>query len=170
MEKQDILFRSTAGIFSFRVAGILIREGKVLLQSTPDDPGYAFPGGHVNLGELSSAALAREFKEEIGADVRVERLAWVGEIFFPWGDQDCHQINLVYLISLCDETQIPLEGVFYAHDELEGTRVKVKFSWIALKDVEQILLYPTPAKEKLLHLSEGVEQFVYVESQENPAN
>ena len=51
---QDILFRTNDYIFSYRVAGILIRDGKVLLQKPTNDTGYAFPGGHVGFGETKN--------------------------------------------------------------------------------------------------------------------
>ena len=64
MDPQDILFRIDAGVFSYRVAGILIQGGKVLLQRTLDDEGYAFPGGHANFGETSAGAVVRECLRE----------------------------------------------------------------------------------------------------------
>jgi ADP-ribose pyrophosphatase YjhB (NUDIX family) len=163
MEKQDILFKTNTGVFSYRVAGVLIRNGKVLLQRPTDDPGYAIPGGHVNFGELSEQALIREFKEEIGADIHPVRLLWIGEIFFPWGERDCHQISLYYLIELCNETQIPLDGIFYANDEIERKTVRLEFSWQNLTDLNQFEVYPIPVKAKLMNLSDCIEQFVFIE-------
>jgi 8-oxo-dGTP pyrophosphatase MutT (NUDIX family) len=156
MDQQDILFKLKDKVFSYRVAGVLIRDGKVLLQRAAPDPGYAFPGGHVNFGETSQNALVREFKEEIAADIVPLRLLWIGENFFPWGQRDCHQIGLYYLVALCDEPQIPLEGIFYNDNALE-------FSWISLADVNKLELYPITTRDKLLNLSEQIEQFVFLE-------
>jgi ADP-ribose pyrophosphatase YjhB (NUDIX family) len=61
----DILFHTENYVFSYRVAGILINDGKVLLQKPKDDDGYAFPGGHVAFGETNAETLYREFREEI---------------------------------------------------------------------------------------------------------
>lgn len=169
MATDDILFHTPAGIFSYRVAGVLIHAGKVLLQRPPDDnangvgAGYAFPGGHVSFGETSQDALIREFKEEIGADIRPLRLLWIGENFFPWGEQRCHQIGLYFLIELCDETQIPLDRTFYAYDELEHQRVHLEFSWIPLAGLDAVTVYPVSLKEKLRHLADGVELLVFRE-------
>jgi ADP-ribose pyrophosphatase YjhB (NUDIX family) len=163
MDKQDIHLRTTQGIFSYRVAGILIRDGKVLLQRTTTEPDYAVPGGHVNFGEASEQALIREFKEEIGADILPVRLLWIAEIFFPVKEGDCHQICLFYLIELCDETQISLEDPFYAYDALERDPTKLEFSWIKLTDLEQIVLSPSTIREKLINLSEHTEHFVFKE-------
>ena len=97
---SDILFKTENYVFSYRVAGICVRDGKVLLQKPTNDNGYAFPGGHVEFGETNAEALIREFKEEIGADIRVGDLKWAAEIFFPWGNKPCHQICLYYDIVL----------------------------------------------------------------------
>ena len=86
-------------------------NGKVLMQKAVDDDGYAFIGGHVAFGETTAETIVREFKEEIGADIKVERLFMVNENFFPWGTRPCQQINLYYLVSLKDETQIPILSI-----------------------------------------------------------
>jgi ADP-ribose pyrophosphatase YjhB (NUDIX family) len=165
MGKQDILLTTNEGVFSYRVAGILIRDGKVLLQRVINDPAYAFPGGHVNFGETSEQAVIREFKEEIAADIRPIRLLWIGENFFPWGEKNCHQIGLYYLLALGDETQIPLDSIFYARDEVERKACQLEFSWVDLTKLKHTELYPIIAKEKLMDLSDHIEQFVYVENQ-----
>jgi len=166
MSKPDILLTTKEGIFSYRVAGILIRDGKVLLQRPINDPAYAFPGGHVNFGETSEQAVIREFKEEIAADIRPVRLLWIGENFFPWGEKGCHQIGLYYLLTLRDETQIPLDGIFYAQDEVERKACHLEFSWVNLSQLKYMELHPIIAKEKLMDLSDHIEQFVYIENQQ----
>jgi 8-oxo-dGTP pyrophosphatase MutT (NUDIX family) len=164
MDQQDIHIKTTQGIFSYRVAGILIRDGKVLLQRTTTEPDYAVPGGHVNFGEASEQALIREYKEEIGADILPVRLLWIAEIFFPVKEGDCHQICLFYLIELCDETQISLEDPFYAFDALERNPTKLEFSWVKLTNLEQITVSPSILKEKIINLPDHTEQFVFIEN------
>lgn len=52
----DILFHTGDGVFSYRVAGICIHEGRVLLQTTTgEDRSFAFPGGHAVFGETNEA-------------------------------------------------------------------------------------------------------------------
>lgn len=165
MDRQDILFKSKDGLFSYRISGVLIQDGKVLLQHVIDDPYYAFPGGHVNFGEVSQDALIREFKEEIGADIRPLRLLWVGENFFPWGEEECHQICLYYQVILCDDAQIPLEGHFDAQDDLSGKIIDLEFCWFPISSLENIDIYPPICKEKLKNLSDQVETFVFIEKQ-----
>ena len=107
----DILFRTDSYVFSYRVAGVCIQNGKVLLQKPAADDGFAFPGGHVAFGETNAETLTREFKEEIGADIAVGGLKWVGEVFFDWGGKPCHQICLYYAIDIRDD-RTPADGVF----------------------------------------------------------
>lgn len=163
MDQIDLLFKTDKFVFSYRLAGILIRNGKVLLQRTLNDPGYAFPGGHASFPETNEETLVREFKEEISADIVVGDLKWVGEIFFPWQGKPCQQICLYYNIDLVDQTQIPLEGSFIAKESFDGNTFDLEFSWIAIDEIDSILLYPPVAKDLLQRLDGGVEHFVYQE-------
>ena len=70
----DILFRKDDWIFSYRVAGIAVCDGKVLLQKPTNENSFAFPGGHVSFGETNEETLLREFKEETGAEISVGEL------------------------------------------------------------------------------------------------
>jgi len=93
---KDILFKTDEFVFSYRVAGILIKDKKILLQKPIDDDGYSIPGGHVSFGATTSEALIREFKEEMNADIKIEKLIMVGENFFPWGNKPCQQVSMYY--------------------------------------------------------------------------
>ena len=160
---SDILFKTEDYVFSYRVGGLLIHNGKVLLQNAEGDDGYAFIGGHVAFGETTEQTIIREFKEEIGADIRVERLFMVNENFFPWGDKPCHQINLYYLVSLRDETQIPLDKNFKALDDLGNERVELNICWIPLGEIPKMNIYPPQAKEYIVNIPDKIVHFVYKE-------
>ena len=160
---RDIIFKTEEYVFSYRVAGILIYNDKILLQKIDDDTAYAIPGGHVNLGETNEEALIREFKEEINSDIKVNDLMWVGELFFPWGEKQCHQICIYYNISLNQNTNIPFDGVFYGKEELEEKSFELKFSWININDIENIDLYHIQAIKYILEGMNKTEHFVYKE-------
>lgn len=160
---KDIIFKTDKYVFSYRVAGLLLYNGKVLLQRPKDDTGYAIPGGHVAIGETNEETLVREFKEEINAEIKVDELKWVGELFFPWGDKPCHQICLFYKVSLAENTNIPLNGSFWGTEKLEDKSFKLEFSWIDIKDLEAIELYPIEAKKYLTEGLSQVKHFVYKE-------
>ena len=158
---KDIIFKTDEYVFSYRVAGLLLHNGKVLLQRPQNDTAYAIPGGHVALGETNEETLVREFKEEINVDIKVDKLKWVGELFFPWGDKPCHQICLFYNVLLTNNKTIP--GAFWGTEKLEDTSFKLKFSWIDIKDIETIELYPIEAKKYIVEGICQVEHFVYKE-------
>ena len=159
----DILFKTDTWVFSYRVAGICVHNGKVLLQTTTgEDRSFAFPGGHASFGETNEDTLIREFREEIGAEITVGELKWVGEVFFPWGKKPCHQICLYYMVELVD-SKIPLEGAFLGEEKMEGRKFDLEFHWVPLEKVENLEVYPTNTPELLLNLSEGVRHFIYRE-------
>lgn len=159
---MDILFKTEDRVFSYRVAGICVQDGKVLLQKPTNNSAYAFPGGHVAFGETNSETLIREFREEIGADIAAGELKWVAEIFFPWGNKPCHQVCLYYMAELLSP-EIPREGVFMAAEHIEGRHFDLEFHWVPLEDVEKLEVYPTNAPGLLKKLDKGVQHFIYRE-------
>lgn len=160
---SDILFKTDDWIFSYRAAGILIHNGKVLLQKPTNDTGFAFPGGHVSFGETNAKTLIREFKEEIGANISVNELKWVAEIFFPWGEKPCHQICNYYLVTLDDTTQIPLDRMFIGIEQMHERQFDIEFHWIPIENLKSIEIYPANAAELFGIMDRGVQHFVYRE-------
>lgn len=159
---MDILFRTEEYVFSYRVAGICVQNGKLLLQKPTDDTAFAFPGGHVTLGETNAQTLVREFKEEIGADASVGDLKWVGELFFPWGDKPCHQICLYYIVDIKSDS-IPAEGMFMGKEQTEGRNFKMEFHWVPLEELKNTEVYPPGAAALMDKIERGVQHFIYRE-------
>ena len=109
---SDILFSTDDYVFSYRVTGICIQDGKVLLQKPTNDDGFAFPGGHVALGETNEETLIRELQLE-GRNFEIE---------FHWipldkiSEIEIYPANVVSLLaSLSDGVQhsIYREQFFY---------------------------------------------------------
>ena len=159
---MDILFRTEEYVFSYRVAGICIHNGKVLLQKPTNDTAFAFPGGHVAFGETNAQTLLREFREEIGVDISVGDLKWVAEIFFPWGNKPCHQICLYYMVEVTSGN-IPFEGTFLGKEKLEGRNFDLEFHWVPVSELENIEVYPTNVVELMNQMDQGVQHFIYRE-------
>ena len=149
---KDILFKQEGFVFSYRVGGVLIRDGKILLQQ-PKGEDYSIIGGHVALMETTEQTLKREFEEEIHAQIDVGELIAVGEVFFPWGRRPCHQICLYYRVFLKDEESIPHDGVFHGYDDLGNERINLDFCWVSLEELKAgIKVYP---QELIPHILSG---------------
>ena len=160
---MDILFKTPENVFSYRVAGVLEYGGKVLLQRIPGENDYAVPGGHVAFGETTAQTLVREFKEELGADVRVGALLSVAEIFIPWDDaRQNHQICLYYRVE-ADAEALDLSPVFRGFDELGGERIDLDFCWIEKEKLASVTVYPIGIAERILSDSDEITHFVYRE-------
>lgn len=160
---EAIMFDQKDFIFSYRVGAVLIQGGKILLQRSLGDEGYALPGGQVSFGEFSREALARKLMEETGAAVKVGRLCAVAEVFFQW-QKPCHQVNFCYLAELKNAEALP-QGSFYAYDSLGRERRDLEFSWIPLNELNRIKIYPRCIKpylkempDSVVHLQQNMEE------------
>ena len=95
--------------------GILSQSGKILLQKRADKGTWGLPGGTLELGESALEALVREFYEETGVEVRVEKLLNVYTKYsdsYPNGDE-AQVLTILYLVS--SETSISIN--FFTSDE-----------------------------------------------------
>jgi 8-oxo-dGTP pyrophosphatase MutT (NUDIX family) len=119
--------------FHYIVRGI-IRDGSHLLLCKQKNGDYTFLlGGHIDFGEGAKFALAREIKEEIGADVSVGEFR--GAIENAW-DNNC-EISLVFEVDhnvTKDDTPMP------ASPEEEH----LEFLWVHQDDLEKHNLLPAP--------------------------
>jgi len=155
----DIGFVSGEYRFSYRIAGIVVQNGCVLLQKPEDDDGYAFPGGQAAFGETNEETLVREFREEIGAGVSVKALRWAEEVFFRWNERKCQQICLYYECALTGN-DVPMEGEFMGIEDRGPGKSRIRFYWIPLERLPQIKVYPSKAGELLKTINQGVHHFV----------
>ena len=68
-----------AYLFQVRVTGILVEQGRILLvrQRLSATRGWSLPGGRLERGETLEEGPLREFREETGLEVRVDRLLYL---------------------------------------------------------------------------------------------
>ena len=149
---KDWIFSDEKSICHFRVAGVLIENDKLLVQKEINNDVYAIPGGHVSFGETSEDTLVREFKEEAGMNVLVNRLIWVEENFWKWGKKDAHNITFYYLVSLigtADFSNKPMKD-----------NSNVFLRWVTFDELKELTIYPPFIKDKVSNISANIEHFV----------
>jgi 8-oxo-dGTP diphosphatase len=72
------------------VGGVLLREGRVLVNKAFYRPKFTLPSGYVDLGEPVETALVREFEEETGVRVKVGALLLVRHKVVGPGESDLY--------------------------------------------------------------------------------
>lgn len=144
--EMDAVFKTEEGVFNYRVAGVWIQNGCVLLHKNVNDGHWALPGGRVAVMEESNNAVQREFQEELGVEIKVDRFLWSSENFFIFNGKNYHEIGFYYLISSITEKDFKLESFF----GLEGKRLIYK--WVPIAELHGISIYPEFLKEGLQEL------------------
>ena len=80
-------------------------EGGVVLIRRRNPPwGWALPGGFVDYGESVEQAARREVREEVGADVELDRL--VGVYSHPERDPRMHTLSVVFTAEVEDSSHL----------------------------------------------------------------
>jgi 8-oxo-dGTP pyrophosphatase MutT (NUDIX family) len=121
-----------------RACGVLIRNGKVLLQRKRDEAIWALPGGRVEAGETPEAALAREWMEELGCKPSICRLLWVFENRFEHQGVGVEQTEFFFEVdaALGLDVAQPVDG-------------SLMFAWASLSDLTRIDVRPVVIRDRL---------------------
>lgn len=146
-KSNNIKFSNEFGSFNTRVIGVCIKDEKILLSKMEGDEHWTLIGGKVKFGEDSSMAVLREYKEETGADLQVERLLSVIENFFKIDEEKWHQYIFMYLLK--DD----LNGL----ELFEGPRnildnEKVIMQWFELSELSNLIIKPNVLTKTLVNM------------------
>lgn len=131
-DRRDITTVTEEGSFKFRVAALIVHEGRLLLAGTRYESYHYLPGGKVRLGEDSRAAVARELREETALRLEIGDLRHIVENLRSHPDGGVrHELMLVYTAPWPDDlpseaaTASPLPGhrlIWVPSDALESKR------------------------------------------------
>ena len=146
---MDVKIKTNDLKFKFRVCGIIINDGKILLEEYSKDS-FCLPGGYVNLGESSEDAIQRELKEELEIDFNIDSFLGVIENFFTnLRLVKTHGIEFYYKVSFKNVDDI--KKIDYNRIENDhGFMVQHHFRWIDLSDLDNINLVPNVIINKIL--------------------
>lgn len=153
---KDWLFTGNDYICDLRAVGVLVRDGKILVQRERNGKEYALPGGHVGIGETTTNALIREYREETGADIRCMNLLWTEECFWEWNGRKTHNIAFYYRIELCDSCDIPDGGEYVSQKDNCG----ILLGWMPIDKIDYVTIYPEFLKQTIHQLDAPAKHFV----------
>lgn len=110
------------------VMGIVILKDKILLTEhfEKDYPFYRCIGGGIEFFEKSMDAIKREFKEETGLDVIVEKYLGIAEALFIHKGKRGHEIIQLYKVDLNTDN---------VQDEYPILDSDVTAKWIDIADI-----------------------------------
>lgn len=91
---------------------------------------YNLPGGNLEFGENMAEALKREMQEELGIEVEIGALAFIGEIHFP--EQKKHSLHCIF------EGKI-ISGIPTLNPEHTSANA---IRWIPFQHITELNLYP----------------------------
>jgi ADP-ribose pyrophosphatase YjhB (NUDIX family) len=172
---MDIRIDSEQGKFKFRVCGILKVNEKYLTVKLEGNDFYCLPGGHVELGEDTDHAVLREMKEELGYEVKIDRLVSIVQNFFKTKDGKIfHELGYYYIVEPKDIRDVNLDDyVLMENDCIEDS--KNYFASISIHEEQRgddVSYYPcVVTSESLLgsnaHLLYLIEQVIVNLSSDN---
>jgi 8-oxo-dGTP diphosphatase len=120
--------------------GACAKGGKVLVCRNRKHGNVYLPGGHVDWGEDSRAALAREWREELGVECRVGRFLGVVEQSYVARNGPTCEISLVFEVAC---------RAVAAGRNPPSAEGHLAFEWLALRDLKRSELLPGALAESL---------------------
>ena len=147
MDDRMIMFTRDGLTFMYRVGGIAIHDGRVLVEQAVGK-GFCFlPGGRVEFGENASDALRREVREELGELATIGRLLITADNLFDLDGRRIQEVSLYFLVELDEDSPIldPV-GMF------EGAEPNVVLEWIPVDELERANLKPEFLQEQIRDL------------------
>ena len=132
-----VMFSNGDITFMYRVGGIAIHDGRLLVEHNVKHDFYFVPGGRVEYGENAVMALSRELDEELGGGVQVGRLVIFSDNLFELDDIRYQEVGLYFLLDFPpDHPVLGREGKF------EAAEPELVYEWLSLDRLEEAELFP----------------------------
>ncbi|MCK5682580.1 NUDIX domain-containing protein [bacterium] len=131
-----------------RVSGVLVSDNKILLVShkKKDDEYWLLPGGGVDVGETLEVALLREFLEETGIHVKVEKVLFLSDTIYPDASKQIHHI--IFAVS---EAVSSVDRISISDADI------VQAKYIEISKLKDLKFYP-PVNEKIMEFLHSGDQ------------
>ena len=157
---MDVAIKSEKGGFKYRVAGIIVKDNKLLMVNICNNGFYCLPGGHIHLGEDSFNSIKREMNEEVGITCKSIKLISLIENFFKSKNKQMHEVCYFYLIEPNEELDTKDYEII---ENDEGELKPLKFKWCPLNELDKVDFRPNKMIEKLNNKNFDFEHFIVFE-------
>lgn len=152
---KDIQFNDGTSCFNCRVNGVCIKENKILLSKLRTDKYWTFVGGKVQFNESTDSAVLREFKEEVGVELQIEKLLALIENFFDMQGKLWHQYIFFYQLKDDDDMLKYFEGEQEVLDNKNAI-----YRWFDLDELADLPIRPECSIEILKNRSSGIQHYI----------
>ncbi len=152
---KDIQFNDGNKRFNCRVNGICIKDNKIFLSKLKTDKYWTFVGGKVEFDETTDNAILREYKEEVGVDLQIDKLLALIENFFELRGDSWHQY--IFFYQLRDDNNA-LE-FFYGEREVEDNKNAI-YRWFDLGEIPDVPIKPDCSREILKNISHNIQHYI----------
>lgn len=149
---MEISLKNSSGRFKYRVAAVLLKDDKVLLMTEDRFDFWYLPGGKANFLESSEETLVREINEELSQTPKIERLLWINECFYHFGNLKHHDLAFYYLITLPKDSKIYTQDSGQALEEFSSEKTILHYKWFSINDLEDLKIVPQFLKKSLKSL------------------
>ncbi len=144
---MNITFKTGEGTFIFRVAAVILHDGKLLMLYKEKTDHYYLPGGRLQLHEELVDGILREVREELQVEGEVVRPLWLNQCFFK-NEKDpngVHEMTLFYLVNI-SKSDLLLRGERFTLTEGNKTH---DFRWVELEDLQSLRVNPHFIKNEI---------------------
>ncbi len=152
-------FKQNTYRFNYRVAGIVIQNGRLLVHKGIKETFWALPGGRCEWMEMSAMTLEREFVEELNVKVSVGKLAFFAENFFEYNGEKTHELGLYYPVTPLGKLPTVEKWEVFESNTL------FIFKWVELEELAVLDLKPAFLKKYMQNLPQNMVHVVEGENQ-----
>lgn len=152
---MDLTFRMEEGTFNFRVAAVMIHEGKLLVMQDTQSPYWYLPGGRVQMHETAEMALVRELGEELDVHPCVKRPLWLVQNFYEEdvNREQYHELGLYCLVDISETALLERGEEFTTQEEGQVNT----FRWVPFEELKGMYLYPLFIKSEVFRLPDHLQ-------------
>ena len=137
-----VMFSNGEITFMYRVGGIAVHEGRLLVEHNVKHDFCFVPGGRVEYGENAVQALSRELDEEFGGNMKIGRLVIVADNLFDLDDIRYQEVGMYFLVEFP-----PAHSFLGREGRFEAAEPNLVYEWLPLDRLEGEKLFPRFLRE-----------------------